>query len=52
MLDEHALAFGDALEEVVKVLFVGGEQLSQHGLLAVLELDIFRKFLQFQFDAE
>ena len=36
MLDEHALRFGNALEKLVKLLFVVGFQRAQHGWLAVL----------------
>jgi hypothetical protein len=51
MLDKHSFRFGDAGEQLVKILFVGDVQRPQRGLRAILERDGFRKFLEFEFNA-
>jgi hypothetical protein len=49
MFDEHPFRFGDAEEQLVKILLVVR---SQRCLLAVFERDGFWKFLKFKLDAE
>ena len=50
MFDKHALGLGDGGKEFVKCLFVIFAKGAQFGLGAVLQLDVFGIFLEFEFE--
>ena len=50
MLDEHALLFGDGLEQRVKLFLVGTLERAQLHLRAVFESDVYREFSEFKFE--
>ncbi len=52
VFDEHPFGFGNALKQMVKLLFVVGLERPQHRLFAGFELERFWEFLQFEFNAE
>jgi hypothetical protein len=52
MIDEHPLGFGDAQEQLMKILLVVAAQGAQRRLRAVLQRYDFRELLKFELNAE
>jgi hypothetical protein len=50
MLDEHAFGFGNSGKEFVKSLFIIFAKGPKFGFRAVLQLDVFGIFLEFEFE--
>ena len=50
VLDEHAFGFRDGEEELVKALFVVLAERAQLAFGSVLQFDVLRIFLQFEFE--